>query len=88
MVPMCFFCTDASTDMQYDLLDPTRDSRDIDLGSNSEIDLLKSIYAYFDAVRREIHDAAKNMSLALLVQKLFAKTIFAKKISFYPSWPL
>ena len=24
MIPMCFSCTDASTDMQYDLLGPTR----------------------------------------------------------------
>ena len=66
MVPMCFFRTDASTDIQYDLLGSTRASRDLDLRSKFEIDLLTSIYTYFDAFRRQEHFADKVMSLALL----------------------
>ena len=54
-------------------------SRDLDLRSNVGSDLLRSICTYFDASRRQEHDAAKIMSLALLVQKLFEKNIFAKK---------
>ena len=74
MVPMCFSRTDVSTDMQYDLL-----GSHLDLRSNSDKDLLNSIYTYFDTSRQEKHDAAKIMSLAFLVQNLFAKTSFAKK---------
>ena len=54
-------------------------SRDLDLRSNSDIPLLRSICAYFDAARREEHDTSKNMSLAFLVQKLFGKNRFIKK---------
>ena len=75
MVPMCFSRTYASNDMQYDL----QYTRDLDLRQNSDIDLLRSICTYFNASRREEHDAAKNMSLAFLVRKLFAKPVFAKK---------
>ena len=63
--------------MQYGLL---RSTRDLDLRSNSDIDLLKrSMCTYFDASRREEYDAAKIISLAFLVQKLFAKDHFGKK---------
>ena len=71
MVPICFSCTDASLDMQYDLLVRHMTSRDLDLSSNSDIDLLRSIFIYLDVSRREEHDAAKIMSLDFLVQKLF-----------------
>ena len=54
-------------------------SCDLDPRSNSDIDLLRSTCMYiFDAFRLEEHDAAKVMSLALLVQKLLAETVFAK----------
>ena len=37
-------------------------SRDLELRSNSDIDFLRSACTYFDAFRREEHDAAKIMS--------------------------
>ena len=79
MVPICFFRRDASNDIQYDLLGSTVTSGDIDLRSDFEIDLFRSTCTYFDAFRREEHDAAKIMSLALLVQKVFAKTSLKKR---------
>ena len=57
-------------------------SRDLDLRSSSDIDLLRSTRTYFDAFRREEQDAAKIMSLAFLVLKLFAKNRFCKKALF------
>ena len=54
-------------------------SRDLDLRSNFEIDILRSICTYFDASRREEHNVAKNVSLASLVLKLFAKNRFLQK---------
>ena len=64
-------------------------SRDLDLRSNSDIDLLRSKCTYFDASWRQEHDAAKNMSLTFLVQILFAKkNIFAKRRYFDLYWPL
>ena len=51
-------------------------SRDLDLRSNSDIDLLRSKCTYFDASWRQEHDAAKIMPLSFLVQKLFAKKHF------------
>ena len=54
-------------------------SGDLDLRPNSDIDLLRSICIYFDACRREEHNAAKIMSLAFLVEKLFVKDHFRKK---------
>ena len=59
-------------------------SRDLDLRPNSDIDLLRPKCAYFDASWRQEHDAAKIMSLAFLVQKLFAKKTFFKKTLFRP----
>ena len=53
-------------------------SRDLDLRSNSDIYLLRSICIYFDGSRREEHGAAKIMSLVFLVQKLFVKNHFRK----------
>ena len=76
MGPICFFRKDASNDMQYDLLGS---ARDLDLWSNFEIDLFRATCSYFDAFRREEHDAAKIMCLAFLVQKLFAKKQFLQK---------
>ena len=48
-------------------------SRDLDLWSNSGIDLLRSTCTYFDAFRREEHDAAKIISPAFVVQKVIRK---------------
>ena len=73
MGPICFFCKDASIDMQHDLLGSTRD---LDLMPNFEIGLFRSTCTYFDAFRRQEHDAAKIMSLAFLVQKLYTKNRF------------
>ena len=54
-------------------------SSDLDMMPNFEIDLFRSTCAYFDAFRREEHDAAKTTSLAFLIQKLFAKKTFLQK---------
>ena len=54
-------------------------SRDLDLRSNFEIDLFRSKCRYFNTFRRLEHDAAKIMSLAFLVQKVFAKNSFCEK---------
>ena len=59
-------------------------SLDVDMRSDSDIDLLMLRCGYFDASWRQEQDAAKLMSLAFLVQKLFAKTYFCKKAL---SWP-
>ena len=56
----------------------------LDLRSNSYIDLLRSICTYLDESRREEHDAAKSMSLASLVQRLFAKKTIVQKALFWP----
>ena len=45
--------------------------------------LFRSLCTYFDAFRREQYDAAKIMSLAFLVQKLFVNR-FCKKVLFWP----
>ena len=58
-------------------------SRDLDLRSNFDIDLLRSICTYFDASRHQEHDSAKIMSVAFLVQKLFAKNHFCKKKRYF-----
>ena len=83
---MCFSRADASTDMQCSKMTYLAryvTSRDLNLRSTLEIDLLMSICSYFDASLRQEHYADKIMSLALLVQKLFAKkNIFAKKALF------
>ena len=63
-------------------------SRDLDLMSNSDIDLLRSICIHFDVSRREEHDVPNIMSLAFLVQKLFVKIHFRKKLYFDLPWPL
>ena len=57
-------------------------SRDLDLRSNTDIDLSRSICIYFDSSRRQEHDAAKIMSLAFLVQKQFVKNHSHKKLYF------
>ena len=59
-------------------------SYELDLRSNSENGLVRSIWTYFDASWREKHDAAKIISLAFSVQKLFAKKRFCKKALFWP----
>ena len=60
-------------------------SRDLDSRSNSDLDLRNAskTCTYFDAFRREEHDAAKMLSLALLVQKLFAKKQVLQKKHFF-----
>ena len=63
-------------------------SRDLDLRSDSDIDLLRSNCTYFDASWRQEHDAAKTLSLAFLVRKVLAKKHFWKKRYFDIYWPL
>ena len=87
MILKCLSCTDASTDSNMTYLAPHGTSRDLDLRSNSDIDLLRSKCTYFDASWREEHDTAKIMSLAFSVQKLFC-IFFAKKWYFVLYWPL
>ena len=59
--------------------------RDIDMRSDSDIDILRSTCAYFEASWREEHDTIEIMSLAFLVQMLFAKNKhFCKKALFWP----
>ena len=53
-------------------------SRDLDMRSNSDIDLLRYICIYFDLSRREEYDTGKIISLAFILQKLFVKNHFCK----------
>ena len=59
------------------------DLSDLDLRSNFEIDLSRSPCICFDASRRQKHDGVKIISLPLLVKKIYAKTVFAKKRLFW-----
>ena len=68
--------------MQQDLF------RDLDLGSNFQVDLFMSNYSSFDASLREEHNAGKTRVVALLSQKLLPKNTFRKKrlfLEFLPS---
>ena len=76
---ICFFRKDALNDCNMTYLAHHVTSCDLDLRSDFDIDLFRSTCTYFDAFRREEHDAAKIMSLALLVQKVFAKTSLKKR---------
>ena len=75
---MCFPRIDALIDMQHDLSNHVT-SRDLELRSHFDIDLLKWTCIFFDASRQEEHDGAHIMSLAFLVQKLFEENIFLPK---------
>ena len=60
-------------------------SRDLDLRSNYDIDLLRSICTYiFRCISTKEQDAVKTMPLALLGEKLFAKNHICKKAPFWP----
>ena len=48
-------------------------SRDLELRSHLDITFYRSTFIYFDASRRDEHDGVSNISLALLIKKLFAK---------------
>ena len=53
--------------------------RDLDLSSNFDIKIFTSTRIYFDASQLMKQDGVRNSSLALLIQKLFAKNSFVKK---------
>ena len=76
MDPMCFFCKDASNDMQYDLLGSIRDLtspwRKVKFWNWP----FRSTRSYFDTFRREERDAAKIMSPAFLVNFFFRENPF------------
>ena len=56
-------------------------SRNLDLRSNLDIELLRLTCIYFDASRRKEHDGLQIMSLVFLVQKLIAKKTFLPKVT-------
>ena len=58
------------------VLEPTGSTRDLDLKSNFDLDLLRSKSICFDASRREKHDGAIADSLSFLVKNLFVKKPF------------
>ena len=62
-------------------------SNELDLRSNSDVDLLRPVCIYFDVSRWEEHDTAKILSLPFSVQKLFVQNHLCKKKSDL-SWPL
>ena len=74
MVPLCLYCQDESTNMQFELLGSTFDLRWHWPEVKYWPDNSKLPCMCFDAPWREEHDGARNMLLAFLVQKLFAKT--------------
>ena len=80
MFPTCFDRKNASDDIQYYLLAQRVTLRVLDLSSKFDIAILRSTYTHFDASRREEQYAAKIMSLAYIVQKLFEKNIFFQKL--------
>ena len=76
MAQMRFSCIDSSIDVQHDIFGSTRDP---ELRSNFGVDPLRT-FTHFDTCRLEEHDAAKIISLAVFVQKWFAKkNIFLAK---------
>ena len=86
MVPVCFSRTNASTDMQYDLLYKWPHVI-LTWGQILTLTLQgHNVPTYVDASWRQDHDAAKIMSLAFLVHSYLQGTIFANAILTY--WPL
>ena len=63
-------------------------SRDPDLRSNFDLEVSRLKCIYFDMSWQEEHDSVRIISLAFLVQKVFAKTIFVKNVYFDVSWSL
>ena len=60
-------------------------SRDLNLGSNFDIDLFTSICIYFDPSRGKEHYGTRIMSLTFIVQKLFAKNTKKRYFKFMTS---
>ena len=83
MFPTCFDRKNASDDIQYYLLAQGVTLRVLDLSSKFDIAILRSTYTHFDASRREEQYAAKIMSLAYIVQKLFEKNNFFPKTRYF-----
>ena len=77
MVSLCSSRHNASNVMQLTYLGLLRSTRDLDLRSNFELDLLRSISMCFDASQREKHDGAIADSPSFLLRKLFVKSCFA-----------
>ena len=67
MVSLCSAHQDASNDIHFDL---EVNLRSRDLRSPLDLDLMRSLYTYFDAYEREDLDGALSFALAHLVQKL------------------
>ena len=63
--------------MQDDLF---RSGHDLDLRSNIQNDLLRSIYSSFDASSREKYDTGKMHAVSLLSLKLLQKNLYNKKL--------
>ena len=64
-----------SNDLQHDLF------RDLDQGSNFEVDLFRSTYSSFDTSRRDKRDAGKISVIQVLSPKLWCKNLFRKNAS-------
>ena len=66
VVSLCFSHQDASIHVQYDLLGSPRD---LDLRSNSDLELSMSSYTCFDASGRGKHDGVKIIALSFQTRK-------------------
>ena len=76
LAPLCLSLRDASNDMQHDI---TGSSRDLDLRSNFQLDLLRSSCMSFELPWCGEHDAVKIISLPWVHKKLFRKFHTRKK---------
>ena len=88
MVPMCLSRTDASTDMQSDLLGSARDLTRPWPEVKYWPDSSRSPCICFDAPCREDHDDARILPQAFLVRKVFAKKLFARNSYFAVFGPI
>ena len=82
---MCSVHHSTLTHMQHD---PTWPLCDLDLRSNFQVDLSRSRCICFDLSWCEKHDDGKIICLAVKMQKLYAKNVFAKNDLFLVWWPL
>ena len=77
LAPLCLSRRDASTDMQHDILGS---SRDLDLRSNFQLDLLRATCVSFEPPWLGEHDAVKIIYLPWVHKKLFGKFHIRKNI--------
>ena len=79
-VPICFFCKDASTDSNMTYLAQHVNSRDLDLRSNSNLDLLRSTCRYiFRRVSTRGTQCCQNYVSGCLSSKVICDKPFLPK---------